>query len=1023
MYLKSVKKYIIIFLFFVLPFLLYGQVVKHNRILSFEEGDVLAFISSVNSELSISSSHYKDGRNSLSWKFQPEGELIISKDLGYELEDPTGKDTYLSTFVVWVYNEKPLDTHIEFEFYKDGEKCTSFPFGINFKGWRAAWVSYDRDMEGISVEGMNEIRIKAPSHQQGELFIDQLVTAAKADHRHHTPDIQIPFVNKETKSHWLVLLQNSLIQPDMVLEELTDLQKKDIKILEDRLNELIYTLSDLSDKEIENIKREYDFYDIKYSNGQISGLPLFFARAHEIFERIVPDWKNIYDRSGMELKKYFTLMNRIAIAYNNTTDEENKEMLKKMFLNMYDHASDQGIAYGSGLGNITHYGYSFRGLYTAYFLMKDVLASTGRLPSAEKTLQWYAMTNEIFIKPSKYGIDMDAFNTTAIGRICSILIMKDSQEKVRYIKSFSRWIGHGCIPADGLDGAFKIDGSAFHHRNNYPAYAVGGLSGATNMIYLLSRTSFAVSPKAHQTVKNVLSTMRFYCNKTHFPLSMSGRHPDGRGELLPAQYGRLAVAGNPDGTEVVDSEMGAEYLRLISSSIKSEKPKYMPQSNTKIESNLTKRIVDAGIRPESDPTGNLALGYGCVSVHRRNNWSAVVRGHSRYLWAAEHYLGANLFGRYLAHGSMQIFTGNKNETITPYSSGWIQNGFDWGRIPGTTAIHLPVEQLKANVLNVDVYSGFEEMLYSDEAFAGGLSHFMKNGSFGMKLHEHDKYNGSHRARKSYHFFDGRIVCLGSDIENTNNNYNTETTVFQLAVTDGKYLNYWDNYSSKNNCWIDHLGTGYYIPHKKENTFNFEKNFPQYSRRQDTREETHGNWVALTINHGKAPKAKSYEYVVIPQTHERAMKSFSKKPPYQVLQKDRNAHIVKDITSNMTSYVLFETPVSLPEGIVQKVDTACLIMVEEISRKLNLTVCNPDLALYRGPSDDVYDENNKRVERSIYSRPWISDKSQEIPVIITLKGKWSMSNTNNCRILESDNNHTVLEFLCKDGASIGVELYN
>ena len=70
-------------------------------------------------------------------------------------------------------------------------------------------------------------------------------------------------------------------------------------------------------------------------------------------------------------------------------------------------------------------------------------------------------------------------------------------------------------------------------------------------------------------------------------------------------------------------------------------------------------------------------------------------------------------------------------------------------------------------MNVDTFSGMEEMLYSDEAFAGGLSQVKLNGNFGMKLHEHDKYNGSHRARKSYHFFNGTIVCLGTDIENTN----------------------------------------------------------------------------------------------------------------------------------------------------------------------------------------------------------------------------------------------------------------
>lgn len=75
-----------------------------------------------------------------------------------------------------------------------------------------------------------------------------------------------------------------------------------------------------------------------------------------------------------------------------------------------------------------------------------------------------------------------------------------------------------------------------------------------------------------------------------------------------------------------------------------------------------KELLEAqGFRPEPDPQGNLALGYGCVSVQRRDNWMAVVRGHSRYLWAAEHYLPANFYGRYLAHGSMQILTGKPGE--------------------------------------------------------------------------------------------------------------------------------------------------------------------------------------------------------------------------------------------------------------------------------------------------------------------------------------------------------------------------
>lgn len=63
-------------------------------------------------------------------------------------------------------------------------------------------------------------------------------------------------------------------------------------------------------------------------------------------------------------------------------------------------------------------------------------------------------------------------------------------------------------------------------------------------------------------------------------------------------------------------------------------------------------------------------------------------------------------------------------------------GFDWNRIPGVTSIHLPFDQLRARVLNVDTFSGMEDAL-SDEAFAGGLSQAHLNGNFGMVLHEHD----------------------------------------------------------------------------------------------------------------------------------------------------------------------------------------------------------------------------------------------------------------------------------------------
>ena len=897
----------LLILSFLSPAFLHAQIVTDERMFSFEEPQLPACVTGVRSQLNRSGAHYKDGKYSLEWTFEPNGVLELRKDLKFEKKDPTGKDLYLSAFIVWIYNEQPQDAAIEFEFLKDGRKCTSFPFGINFKGWRAAWVCYERDMQGTPEEGMNGLRIVAPN-AKGRLFIDHLITATKVDARQQTADLQVPFVNAGTTNHWLVLYKHSLLKPDIELTPVSDSQRQEMRLLERRFRDMIYTKGKITEKEVEAIRKKYDLYRITYKDGQVTGVPVFMVRASEAYERMIPDWdKDMLTKMGIEMRAYFDLMKRIAVAYHNSeADSPTREEMKRKFMAMYDHITDQGVAYGSCWGNIHHYGYSVRGLYPAYFLMKDVLRDEGKLLEAERTLRWYAITNEVYPKPEGNGIDMDSFNTQTTGRIASILMMEDTPEKLQYLKSFSRWIDYGCRPAPGLSGSFKADGGAFHHRNNYPAYAVGGLDGATNMIYLFSRTSLAVSELAHRTVKNVLLAMRFYCNKLNFPLSMSGRHPDGKGKLVPMHYALMAVAGTPDGKDDFDKEMASAYLRLVSSdsSVAEQEPEYMPKVSNAQERRIAERLVRNGFRAEPDPQGNLSLGYGCVSVQRRGNWSAVARGHSRYLWAAEHYLGHNLYGRYLAHGSLQILTALPGQTVTPATSGWQQEGFDWNRIPGVTSIHLPLDLLKANVLNVDTFSGMEEMLYSDEAFAGGLSQQKMNGNFGMKLHEHDKYNGTHRARKSFHFIGGMIVCLGSDIENSHTEYPTETTIFQLAVTDQAAHDYWKKEAGGGKVWMDHLGTGYYVPVAAR----FEKNFPQ-----------------------------------------------------------------------------------------------------------------PDLALYRGPSDEAFDKDGKRIERSIYSRPWIGNESGEIPVTVTLKGKWNVVETPFCKVLSKDKKQTVLRFLCKDGASYEVEL--
>ena len=252
--------------------------------------------------------------------------------------------------------------------------------------------------------------------------------------------------------------------------------------------------------------------------------------------------------------------------------------------------------------------------------------------------------------------------------------------KAAWLEAFSRWVDNGYKVTEGTGPCFKSDGTVFHHRRHYPAYAVDGFSGgAVNAVWLLSKTQFAVSAESHAVLKRALLEMRVYCNLRSFPLALSGRHPDGRGELVPWHYARLAVAGTPDGRGEIDPELAAAYLRVAQG-----KDAY------------TRLFAEKGFAPEPSPAGNRVYGYNASVSHRRADWLVTVAGHSRYLWSAEIYQGANHYGRYLTHGSMQLLA--DGDPVSAFGSGFRQEGWDWRHIPGTTALEIPMERMKADIL-------------------------------------------------------------------------------------------------------------------------------------------------------------------------------------------------------------------------------------------------------------------------------------------------------------------------------------
>lgn len=987
------------------------QEFNHPSIISFE-----AHTSTVQalpgSEVAVSAKHFKHGKNSLHWQWSKPGDSWqIKQAISYATVNPHG-DNSVSTFVFWVYSPMYYpDGKLLFRFYKDDKLCSWFEYHLGFQGWSGAWLAFDRDMQGKPETGMNHLKVSIEGVESGELYFDHIILSSFQDVRHHTADFQAPYINAGTTSHWLTLLDSWHKSFDIELpESVSSKQLNDLLTIESRLKSIFTEKT--KPATLQQLSNRYKAYQIETrSDGTITGIPVFFERYGETYERLGAPRYNLLFANEMGLSRLNKLMFDLAVAFNRSANEKDRERLSGMFVNLTKHMLDQGFRAGSAMGTLHHLGYSMRLYYAAAFLMRDVLRNHSLDVQVQQAMEWFAGSGEVKTQSSVQGMDVDAFNTTLTGRLAGILMMPDSPEKVRYLQAFIRWINNGLQISEGTQGTFKIDGTMFHHRHHYPAYAIGGLEGAVNAAWIFHDTSFNFEKQGRENLKNALLAMRYYCNHLTWPLSLSGRHPDGEGQLIPRHFARLALTGSPDGSETVDADLASAYLRLVGDSLTPEVLEFKKR----------------GFRAEQSPEGNRAFPYSTLTVHRRNNWMVTAMGHSRYLWASEIYLGANLYGRYLTHGHLQIMA--SGNPISNFGSGFKQEGWDWNHFPGTTAAELPLKELRADVRNLDADSGYEELLLSDESFAGPISIGNTNGAYAMKLHEHDKYNGSLRARKSFFFFGNRIIALGSNIRSALPDNEVHTTLFQVyqpaeikpLLLNGKKINAFPvqkSISKKLTEISDGLNNHFFVRNAELQL----KRTVQHSFHEETDAPTQNPFSLAIINHGKMAADNRYEYMVLVQPDAKSLKTMRKsvangsKLPYQVLQQDSMAHIVHDRASNTTAYVFFEPGSYSDNSRSVEVNIPALVMTETLAgNQMRLSVADPDLRFYEGPADDTYDENGKRIERSVYSRNWIDNSSKPSVVKLTLNGSWQLTETpEHIKVSSTTSEKTVLEVNCRHG---------
>uniref|UniRef100_UPI002583FE99 polysaccharide lyase family 8 super-sandwich domain-containing protein n=1 Tax=uncultured Alistipes sp. TaxID=538949 RepID=UPI002583FE99 len=473
-------------------------------------------------------------------------------------------------------------------------------------------------------------------------------------------------------------------------------------------------------------------------------------------------------------------------------------------------------------------------------------------------------------------------------------------------------------------------------------------------------------------------------------LGLAGRHPFGKNGRIPDAdvnaFGYLATQGDLTGSgKGADPELAGAYLRL--------------KGTDKELNNLFKK---EGISAGPTPSGFFVYNYGAAGIHRRDNWMVTLKAYNSDVWGSEIYTKDNRYGRYQSYGSAPII--GSGNPVTAAASGFVQDGWDWNRVPGATTIHLPYPELESPLPGT-------LMERNPERFSGASSLEGRNGVLAFQFVEKDRKNFTPgaTAHKSVFCFDNRMVFLGSGIDNGNSAYPTETTLFQLQLdspgeqleVDGQVYDAFPLNLTKGGerlALSDTKGNFYVV--KNAGAVNIVKQ-EQTSPNDKTRALQTGNFASAWIDHGRAPKQAEYEYAVYIQPSNKEITRFIKKDGYEVLRKDNTAHVVKDFATGITGYVCFGEYTG--EGLVRKATEETILMERtDADGQVVMSVCTPDLGL---------------TEKTYTTR----QESQPIEKEVLLDGAWELAAQYPGVTAVSHDTGTLLKTTCRHGQPVEFRL--
>ena len=1002
--------------------------------------------------LTLSDHHFKDGKKSLLWEWKKKDILKIENLEGLERAASPYKggipEYYEPAFYeagnyggikVWLYQDSPTNGDLVFQLGSDLSEAKNNPkykfvVHLNFKGWRAIWVNLEEDALVEGYKGSDTIKslISFPSNtktKKGNLYIDHLTLLDFVSYKRHSDQ---QFVNHKkgvrTDSYKILDKYNEYLTTTFSSENFDKEQLLlDNKLISDRLEYLILgnnsdvwkhrnSKTDLKLKAaISKANKEYKSLEIRNTINGIQGVPLFTSR----------------DEHGADNGKEFQKVSEatmfpLAVDFRLNGNQESKEKL----FNLLEYFEDQGWAAGSSLGTVDHI-IRLNGIAQSIFLLREDLAKMNILNDKEAMLAWHSRIGGILDIDYSKAENTDKVRGGALVKLVNILLMENSPKKEAYLKLFKEYMDYVVAIAPGYGDTIKPDFSIFHHRGTYlNTYGIQAVNTMALIHWLLEGTPYALSQESTEILKETILKQSDIAFGEDLHFGVCGRFPEKNSAignfLLPA-YAFMSASEDT----IVDKNLAKRFAYLYDitnpESVNSILFPSLTYSGTFGTLDLMVKIKEQTKEEISTPKeGNYTMPYSSMSVHRIGNAYAAVKGYNKYVWDFEtgSSKGENNLGRYLSFGALFVAQNNPEKGFKGAGIDY-NNGFHTGYFPGATTKKLPAEEMLFINKSTEKYKEGYHRSYSQTTFANGLSQNGENGIYAMELRDDvspdkDKilFDNSFRAKKSYFFLGNEIICLGSNIENDDNRYQTITTLFQykqkeggITSLNGKSIGEKVQIKKIKKGFITDVNGIHYILHNNSDIIIEQGEQNALQRVGEKYKTITIPHIKSYISHGVSPKNKGYEYQILLNSSIEVAKQLCKEKSYNVLTKNSQSHSIYHPKLKTTAYAIFSEKSVFKDGPIIKVDTPMLAMFKKEGTKAILSIANPDLQL------PPWNHNMSHMPEEI-----VNGMNSGSVITITLDGEWSLAKRKFEVVhINYNNGNTELKIYTKEGKSIDIQL--